>query len=112
MTVHIVEDDPGVRDALSELCRAVGRKVRLYPTGEAFGLGSDVASSDVVLVDLGLPGESGSSVIRRVQAMASPPRMVVISGLPMAEIAAAMREFTGLAVMRKPLSGDIVSLLM
>lgn len=43
MTVHIVEDDDGVRDALSELCKSVGRKVRLYPDGETFGAGADVS---------------------------------------------------------------------
>lgn len=112
MTVHIVEDDHGVRDALSELCRSVGRKVALYADGEAFGTGANVAPTDVVLVDLGLPGEHGSAVIRRIRSMASPPKVIVISGLPMADIKLAMREFANIAVMRKPLSSELLPLLV
>jgi FixJ family two-component response regulator len=111
MTVHIVEDDHGVRDALSELCRSVGRKVALYPDGETFGNGDNVASTDIVLVDLGLPGERGTEVIRRVRALPSQPRVVVISGLPLADISWAMREFSNVLVMRKPLTSDILPLL-
>ncbi|MCU0884127.1 MAG: response regulator [Beijerinckiaceae bacterium] len=112
MTVHIVEDDDGVRDALAELCKSVGRRVRLYPDGEAFGAGTDVSPSDVVLVDLGLPGEHGSEVIRRIHALPVPPRVIVISGLPLADIHFAMREFANIAVMRKPLTSDLLTLLM
>ena len=112
MTVHIVEDDHGVRDALSELCRSVGRKVRLYPDSESFGDGADVKPSDIVLVDICLPGERGTEVVRRVVSMAQRPKVIVISGLPMAEIAFAMREFADVVIMRKPLSGELLSLLV
>lgn len=66
----------------------------------------------MVLVDLGLPGEHGTEVIRRVTALPVPPRVIVISGLPLAEICLAMREFANVAVMRKPLTSDLLSLLM
>lgn len=112
MTVHIVEDDHGVRDALSELCLSVGRKVRAYPDGETFGTGDHVAPTDVVLVDLGLPGERGTEVIRRISTRALPPKIIVISGLPLAEISLAMHEFAHLAVMRKPLTSDLLSMLL
>lgn len=112
MTVHIVEDDNGVRDALSELCRSVGRKVRLYPDGESFGSGEDVKPSDVVLVDIGLPGELGSAVVRRIAALPSPPRVIVISGLPMVDITQAMRDFRDVLIMRKPLSGELIAHLL
>jgi FixJ family two-component response regulator len=112
MTVHIIEDDHGVRDALSELCRSVGHRVALYADGESFGSGEAVAATDVVLVDLGLPGEHGTAVIRRITALPVVPRIVVISGLPMAEIAHAMREFANVLVMRKPLTTDLLSILI
>lgn len=112
MTVHIVEDDNSVRDALSELCRSVGHRVELYPDGESFGSGEKVAATDVVLVDLGLPGEHGTEVIRRVTSLPVPPKVIVISGLPMSEIAFAMREFANVLVMRKPLTTDLLSNLI
>ena len=111
MTIHIVEDDHGVRDALSELFRSAGRSVRTYSDGETFGSGEGVGGSDIVLVDLGLPGEPGSAVVRRVSALPHPPRVIVISGLPLSEIASAMRDCAEVEVMRKPLTSDILTLL-
>lgn len=112
MTIHIVEDDHGVRDALSELCRSIGHRVALYADGESFGTGDHVTENDVVLVDLGLPGEHGTEVIRRVMAKPVPPKIIVISGLPMVDIAFAMREFANVLVMRKPLTADILANLV
>ncbi len=111
MTVHIVEDDPGVRDALAELCRSVGRKVRMYPDLGSFDAGRGVERSDIVLVDLGLPDGHGSDVIRRVRGMPAPPRIVVISGLPLAEIRTALKAFPDIPIMRKPLMPDLIGLL-
>ncbi|MCX7339680.1 MAG: response regulator [Hyphomicrobiales bacterium] len=111
MTVHIVEDDDGVRDALSELCRAVGRSVQLYPDSEAFGSGATVEPDDMVLVDIGLPGEPGTEVVRRVFRLPVPPKVIVISGLPLADIHHAMRDFSNVLVMRKPLTSELLALL-
>ncbi len=112
MTVHIVEDDHGVRDALSELCLSVGRNVRLYPDGETFGFGADVKPTDVVVVDLCLPGIHGIEVIRRIHALPSPAKVIVISGLPLTEIMFVMREFADVAILRKPLASEFVTMLM
>lgn len=112
MTVHIVEDDCGVRDALSELCRSVGHRVIVYPDGESFVSGDNLAPTDVVLVDLELPGEHGTAVIRRIYALPLPPKVIVISGLPLAEITFVMQEFADVLVMRKPLTADLLSMLV
>ncbi len=82
MTVHIVEDDPGVRDALSELCRSVGKKVRTYETCRAFGDGDQVIGSDIVLVDLQMPDAMGTEVVKRIRSQQAPARVVVISACP------------------------------
>ena len=112
MTVHIVEDDHGVRDALSELCRSVGRKVRLYADGEEFCRDPVLAATDVVLIDLGLPGMHGTEVIRRIATFAVQPKVIVISGLPLGEISHALRDFVDVHVMRKPLAGDLLISLL
>jgi FixJ family two-component response regulator len=112
MTVHIVEDDPGVRDALSELCRSVGLRVMLYADGRSFRGGEHVREGDVVLVDLGLPDQPGVDVVRQAQALPLPPRIIVISGLSLGEIVASMKHVAEVPVMRKPLTPEIVSMLL
>lgn len=111
MTVHIIEDDPSVRDALGELCRSFGRRVALYDSCKAFGAGDQCVGNDVVLVDLGLPDASGTEIVRKVRNRPWPPRVVVISGLSQGEISRAMQGLEQVTVIRKPLSPDILKVL-
>jgi DNA-binding response OmpR family regulator len=111
MTVHIVEDDPGVLDALIEYCRSAGRAVKAYGDGGSFCRQSDVKASDVVLVDLMLPDMTGAEVLRNVRRRFPGTRMVVISGLPSFTIDDMLREFAGIPVVRKSLTSDLVGLL-
>lgn len=108
-TIHIIEDDWGVRDALIELVRGFGHSVEAYESAETFLLAASPASADVVFVDLGLPGIGGQEVIKRLRALAAPPRVVAISGRSRIDIEAAMRDLPGLPLLRKPLGAEAIT---
>jgi FixJ family two-component response regulator len=108
MTVHIIEDDPGVRDALSELCRAIGKNVVAYGDGETFLNEQSAAREDVVLVDLMLPGMSGADIIRKLGETVGGPKVIAISGLSAGEIQRVMRGLGDVPIMRKPLGPELV----
>jgi RNA polymerase sigma factor (sigma-70 family) len=64
-TVHIVDDDAGVRDSLEILLRLHGYRAVGFASGEAFLAmldGSPTRPGGVVLLDLRLPGMSGTQV--------------------------------------------------
>jgi DNA-binding response OmpR family regulator len=111
MTVHIVEDDPGVLDALSEYCRSAGRAVKAYRDGSSFCGETRVKPSDVVLIDLMLPDMTGAEVLRNARRRFPETRLIVISGLPSFTIGDMMREFAGVPVVRKPLTSELIGLL-
>jgi len=65
-TVLLVEDDPAARQGLELALRRLGYEVRLAETGEAAldGLGE---ATDVVVLDVMLPGVDGFEVCRRLR---------------------------------------------
>jgi FixJ family two-component response regulator len=57
--VHIVDDDPGVRLALSSLVRSVGYSARLYESAAEFLASDFPVIPSCLLLDVRLPGTSG-----------------------------------------------------
>jgi len=57
--VHVVDDDPSFRTAISRLLRAAGYEVRVYGSAGDFLLEPPVDGSGCVLLDVRMPGPSG-----------------------------------------------------
>jgi DNA-binding response OmpR family regulator len=111
MTIHIVEDDAGVRDALAELCQSTGAVVATYPDLRSFRSQGDVSSRDCILIDLDLPDGRGQDLIRTIRRGDAGPRIIVISGLSSAAIREALRGIDGIPIVRKPLTADLLDLI-
>ncbi len=109
MIIHVIEDDPGVSDSLMVLLHNNSFTVKAYPSAEAFFRENPPEPGDAVLVDLRLPGIDGASVIRWLQRLEKPPRILVISGQTQAEIESQLRGIKVAHVLRKPLSGDVLT---
>ncbi|GGK27166.1 response regulator [Salinarimonas ramus] len=109
MRIHIVEDDFGVRDSLIELVSAFGFAARAYADGESFLSAGPPAAGDIVFVDLGLPGMSGTDVIRWIAAQKRAARVVAISGKPLGDIEMMLRELPATPLLRKPLEADAIA---
>lgn len=106
MAYIIVEDDSAVADSLDALLRGAGLETRVFRTGEDLIGAGPPSSSDTVVVDLGLPGISGSTLLNWLNALADPPRLVVISGKPSGHIAREIVRTPDLTVLRKPPGSD------
>lgn len=61
-TVHVVDDDEAIRDSLALLLGLHGYNVCGYASGEAFLDSVDGAAPGCALIDLRLPGLSGSAI--------------------------------------------------
>ena len=112
VTVHILEDDPGVSDSLDLLLRGMGHRTIAYPDAESFFEGALPAAEDTVLVDLRLPGISGAQVIRWLRGLESPPRVIAISGQARSAIEAQTAGIAHLEVLRKPLNPEKLAALL
>lgn len=79
--VFVVDDHPLVRESLVAL---IDRQPDLCVRGQADNSATAFAAMlgepvDIAVVDLALPGESGLELIKRLQALTPPPRVLVLS---------------------------------
>jgi DNA-binding response OmpR family regulator len=66
-TILVVDDDPDIRDLLEDYLGDQGYKVIAVPAADAFRKALSEYEPDVVLLDVGLPGEDGLSLARHVR---------------------------------------------
>jgi FixJ family two-component response regulator len=106
---YVIEDDPSVCDALVALLRAAGEVAIGYPDAEAFFRAEPPGPDDTIIVDLLLPGVSGSRVITWLQAPRHTGRMIVITGQSQSDIETQTKGLVNVQIFRKPLSAETVA---
>jgi two-component system response regulator FixJ len=92
-TVYVVEDDAGMRDAVSLLLQSASFKVRSYSNAETFLSEVDCSKPICLLTDVRLPEMDGITLFRHLVRLGTEPAVVVITGhgdIPMA--VAALKE--------------------
>jgi two-component system, OmpR family, response regulator len=77
--VLIVDDDRALRHALATLLQGAGYAVEQAGDGSAGLLHLRRDGTDVMLLDINLPGMSGLEVLEQAQAMPSPPFVVMMT---------------------------------
>lgn len=85
--IHIVDDDPSVRDALSLLFETEGFRVRSFANAEEFLGGVEEETPNCVLLDVHMPGRSGIDILKTLNGEKFPAPIFIISGqgdIPMA----------------------------
>jgi FixJ family two-component response regulator len=108
MTIHLLEDDAGVNEALSLLFAHFKFDVVRHGSAESMLGAKPPDGNDIVFVDLNLPGASGADAIRWLQALRHPPFIVVISGQSRAVIQSELAGMEVTAILRKPLDQEVI----
>jgi len=83
--VHVVDDDPAMRDSLAFLLEAAGMQSRTYETAQA--LLDAAPEAGCILTDVRMPGMSGLELVRELKRRGSALPIVVMTGhadVPMA----------------------------
>ncbi|MCU1656746.1 MAG: family transcriptional regulator [Pseudonocardiales bacterium] len=75
--VLVVEDEESFSDALSYMLRREGYEVEIAPTGTEALTAFDRSGADLVLLDLMLPGRSGTEVCRELRSRSHVPIIMV-----------------------------------
>jgi RNA polymerase sigma factor (sigma-70 family) len=77
--VHIVDDDPAVRDSLDLLLRLRGYRTRTFESGDALLRDIDPAVHGCLLLDLRMPGIEGPGVQQALQARGMALPIIVLT---------------------------------
>jgi two-component system, LuxR family, response regulator FixJ len=79
--VHVVDDDPGVRDSLAFLLQSAGLAVRTYDSATAFLAVAPGLAHGCVVTDVRMPGEmDGLALQLRLAALGGSLAVVVMTG--------------------------------
>jgi CheY-like chemotaxis protein len=110
LTVLVVDDDPGIRESLTELLRAEGHVVRTAENGAAaLEIMRAQPRPDVVVLDLMMPVMSGWEVLAEVECDASLHNVPILVVSAMAAPVAAPHQRGGVRMcLPKPLDVDIL----
>ena len=78
--VLVVDDDPGIRDALRMILEYEGYQVLTAADGKSALASLDADSIDAVLLDIKMPGMDGLEILDRIAEREGAPPVLMISG--------------------------------
>ncbi len=78
--VLLVDDDPGIRDVISDFLGRHGFTVRVAADGTGLGRALSSQRPDLIVLDVMLPGEDGLSLCRKIAAADGPP-VIILSAM-------------------------------
>jgi len=78
--IVLIDDDDGVRRAITGLLRSVGHSVESFPSVMAYEESDSVHRADCLILDVGLPGQSGLDFQDELMKSGLRQRIVFISG--------------------------------
>ena len=103
-TILIVDDEPGVRTALSGVLRDEGYGVEAVPSGEACLERVIRGGIDLIVLDVWLPGMDGLATLARLRERQVDAQVVLISGHGNIESAVRAIKMGAFDFVEKPLS--------
>jgi FixJ family two-component response regulator len=80
LVIAIVDDEECVRKALERLFRSVGHKVASFRSGEDFLYALGICRPDCAILDLHLPGLSGSDIQRCLRRNRNSLPCIIVTG--------------------------------
>ncbi|WP_352647690.1 response regulator [Mesorhizobium sp. M0408] len=107
--IAIVDDDEGVRSALTSLLRSLGYEVRSYASALEF-LGDDAAGDPgCMITDIQMPGMTGDELQAELIARGRVFPMIFMTAFPTEATRARVVAAGALAYLDKPADGDAIA---
>src|SRR5487761_1634199 len=105
-SVLIVDDESGIRKSLGDVLEDEGYHVEAAARGEECLEMLARKRFDLVMLDIWLPGIDGLQTLEKIQALATPPAVIMISGHGTIESAVRATKLGAFDFIEKPLSID------
>jgi two-component system response regulator FixJ len=101
-TVYLVDDQPSVCHALSEMLSVFGYRVETFGSAREFLAGGSSERSGCLVADVKMPGMDGIELMREVNRLAIPLPVILISGHADVPMAVAAIKAGALEFIEKP----------
>jgi two-component system nitrogen regulation response regulator NtrX len=106
--VLIVDDEKNIRSTLSMVLGTAGYAVREAESGEEALSALRESPSELVFLDIGLPGQDGMETLKGIKATSERPAVIMISGQGTIALALEATRLGAFDFLEKPLSKDRV----
>jgi two-component system response regulator FixJ len=107
-TVHVIDDDEGLRDSLTFLLRAAKIDVRSYPTATAFLEAVPDLAASCIITDIRMPGLSGIDLLRRLKELKITAPVIVITGHGDVALAVEAMKIGATDFLEKPFDDEVL----
>jgi FixJ family two-component response regulator len=107
--IAIVDDDPGVRQAASNLFRSMGFKVKAFASAEEFLDCGAVDDASCLVLDVQMPGMGGLDLQSHLAATGRQIPIVFVTGYPDDGVRAKALESGAVCFLTKPfVDGELI----
>ena len=104
--IHVIDDEPVIRDVLAQLLTSEGYEVEISASGEEALEKFPSQSFDVILLDLLMPGMDGIEVLRRIKKVDPLAAIIIITAYGSVESAISAMKIGALDYVQKPFKHD------
>jgi FixJ family two-component response regulator len=104
--VAVVDDDPSVLRSLGSLLLSSGFRVQTFHSAEAFLASGEPAATSCLVLDLSMPGMTGSELVSHLNTTGRLVPFVVLTAVADAQETERMMQNGAAALLRKPASGQ------
>jgi two-component system response regulator FixJ len=106
--VYVVDDEPGVRDLLAELCEDRGLACRAFANGEEFLTALPDLKPGCVLLDMRLPQLSGLQVQAEMKSRSRSFPVIAITGYADVDMAVESMRMGAVDFLEKPFENAVL----
>ena len=107
-TVHVIDDDDAVRDALAFLLRSAKIEVKTYESATAFLQVAPAVQTGCVITDVRMPDINGIDLLRRLKELKIGVPVIVITGHADVPLAVEAMKIGAAAFLEKPFDDDVL----
>lgn len=104
--IHVVDDDPAMRDSLTFLLGVHGFKTSAYESAAAFLAAVNLDRPDCIVTDVRMPGMNGLELVRHLKADRINTPVIVITGHGDVGLAVEAMKAGVLDFLEKPFADD------
>lgn len=106
--VHVIDDDPAIRDSMQTLLESVDIEAATYDRAEAFLAAPESARPGCVVLDLRIPDMSGLELQQRCAERGRPQPVIFLTGYGDVEVSVRAMHQGAVEFLTKPVGNEIL----
>jgi two-component system, LuxR family, response regulator FixJ len=106
--IHVVDDDPAMRDSLRFLLETDGYSVRIYDSGLSLLRQALDIEPGCIITDIRMPGMNGLELVNQLKLQGLPHSVIVLTGHADVALAVAAMKAGVLEFLEKPFDDEVL----